>query len=219
MKISKKTLDALKTFANINANFLFKAGKKQATVAIANNIFGDVVLDEDIPQDFGIYNLNEFLGAVSLFNEPQFEFSGTTVVLSDAKKPGSSLKYVAADVEILHVPTKEIKVSKYELEFDLDQDTLSSIQKSSQIIGAPDVTVSSKGGSLTVTVCNKKNKNANDFSIKLPCTGADGVFSLKVENLKLMPGNHKVSVSLDKSFSRFTNTEANSNTFVAHEQV
>lgn len=219
MKLSKRTLDSLKTFANINSNFLFKEGKRQATVAIANNIFADVEFEEDIPQDFGIYNLNEFLGAVSLFASPQLDFHGTTVAISDSEKTGSSLKYVAADLEILHVPTKEIKVSKYELEFTLDQDTLSSIQKASAILGAPDVTLSSKGTVLTITVCNKKNKNANDFSITTPCKGQDGKFAFKVENLKLMPGSHSVSVSLDKNFSKFTNTDAKSNTFVAHESA
>ena len=217
MKLSKKSLDSLKTFANINSNFLFKEGTKQKTVAIANNIFADVEFDEEIPQDFGIYNLNEFLGAISLFSDPQIEFSGSTVILSDATKGGSSLKYVAAEVDILHVPTKEIKVSTYEAEFELDYDSLTTIQKASAVIGAPDVNVTIKNNTVTLTVCNKKNKNANDFSLKLPCTGKDGTFSLKVEHLKLMPGSHTVSVSLEKCFSRFTNSEANSNTFVAHE--
>ena len=219
IQLSKKTIDALKNFASINSNFLFQEGKKQATVAIANNIFANVTIDEDIPQEFPIYNLSEFLGALTLFQDPQLDFDGNTVKVSSSTSKSSSLKFVAADKGILHIPTKEVKEPKYDLEFDLSSDTLSSILKSSAVIGASDVLICGGTDGLKIVVCDKKNRNSNDFEItdeNWPEPTTEFTYSLKVENLKLLPGSYEVSIA-GKGLSKFKNTDRGSVTFIALE--
>ena len=85
MKISKKTIELLKNFANINPNLMIKQGNRLATITAHKNVMASVTVDESFPNDFGIYDLNEFLGAVSLFEDPDFAFSGTDVKIKQDK--------------------------------------------------------------------------------------------------------------------------------------
>ena len=65
MKLSKSTLDILRNFSSINASIRFKKGQEISTISIQKNILGRVVVKEDFPQDFAIYDLGEFLSGLS----------------------------------------------------------------------------------------------------------------------------------------------------------
>ena len=66
MKLSDKTLGVLKNYANINQGLMFKKGKVLKTVSSHKNILSEATISEDIPADFGVYDLNNFLSVVSL---------------------------------------------------------------------------------------------------------------------------------------------------------
>ena len=83
MKLSKDTVAIFKNFAGINSNLLLKAGNKLATISAQKNVMADVTVAETFP-DFGIYDLNEFLGAMSLFEDPDLEFGDKSVTISEA---------------------------------------------------------------------------------------------------------------------------------------
>ena len=74
MKISNKTLDVLKNFSEINQSILIKKGKKLKTVSALKNILAHAEVEEDFPQDFAIYQLNEFIGVLSTMNYPDLTF-------------------------------------------------------------------------------------------------------------------------------------------------
>ena len=56
MKLSEKTLNLLKNFSTINQSILFKQGSSLRTISVMKNILAEAVIDEEIPQDFGIYD-------------------------------------------------------------------------------------------------------------------------------------------------------------------
>lgn len=60
MKLSKTTIELLQNFATINGNLLLKAGTKIGTISEQKNIMANSTVAEEFPQDFGIYDLNEF---------------------------------------------------------------------------------------------------------------------------------------------------------------
>ena len=74
MKISKETLEVLKNFSAINPNLVICEGSKLSTIADAKNIMAAVNVSESFPKKVGIYDLNEFLSALSLIEDPEFEF-------------------------------------------------------------------------------------------------------------------------------------------------
>jgi hypothetical protein len=61
MKLSNETVAILKNFGAINQGILFKPGKTLKTVSSHKNILAEVSIKEDIPAEFGIYDLNNFL--------------------------------------------------------------------------------------------------------------------------------------------------------------
>ena len=66
MKLSNKTLEVLKNFSNINQNILIEEGNVVRTISTMKNILGSATITESFPIEFGIYDLNEFLGVMSL---------------------------------------------------------------------------------------------------------------------------------------------------------
>ena len=75
MKLSEHTTSVLKNFASINQNLVIKEGKTISTMSAMKNIVAKAEVDEDFPREIAIYDLNEFLASLSLFNNPVLEFS------------------------------------------------------------------------------------------------------------------------------------------------
>ena len=74
-KLSQHTLSVLKNFSSLNSNLLVKQGNVINTITPAKNVVAQAVVDETFDVEFGIWDLNKFLGTVSLFNDPEFTFS------------------------------------------------------------------------------------------------------------------------------------------------
>ena len=83
MKISEQTIEILKNFATVNPSIAFKAGNKIRTVSEQKNILAVATVAETFPKDFAIYELNQFLGLASLFEDGEFDFGEKSVTLND----------------------------------------------------------------------------------------------------------------------------------------
>jgi len=213
MKLSENTVSVLKNYSTINQNLLVREGSVLNTMSAMKNIVAQSTVDEKFPQQIAIYDLNEFLASMSLFNSPDLKFKDDFVIMSEEGKK-SSLKYWYSDPSVVTTVTKEINMPECEVEFTLSSDVLSNVQKAAAVIGAPDMVL--ENGSLRVT--DKKNDTANAYSIDVVDTDddVDYKFWFKVENLKLLSGDYNVSVS-SKRISHFKNTNVDIEYFIALE--
>lgn len=84
MNLSKNTIEILDNFTSINPSILVKKGNKLRTIAIEKNVFANAEIEETFDQDFAIYDLNSFLGALSLFEKPTLDFQKGYVNISQA---------------------------------------------------------------------------------------------------------------------------------------
>ena len=75
MKLSNYTTSVLKNFSTINQNLVIKEGNTITTMSAMKNIVAKAEVEETFPQQIAIYDLNEFLGALSLFTSPVLDFS------------------------------------------------------------------------------------------------------------------------------------------------
>ena len=75
MKLSDATLGVLKNFSTVNQNILVKEGSKLRTMSTMKNILGEANIGEEFPKEFGIYDLNEFLGVFSLAKNAFVEYA------------------------------------------------------------------------------------------------------------------------------------------------
>ena len=153
---------------------------------------GRVVVNEDFPQDFAIYDLGEFLSGLSLFDDPEFDFSRDGCVkISDGRNtPATSL--------LIHLPSYN-PLRSVELPTrtfaSLSASDISNIIKTAGVYSVEDVSVVGDGERVKVVVRDKKNDTSNNFAIDVGSADATFCFNFKVENLKIMPGSYSVVIS------------------------
>ena len=214
MKLNDQTVSILKNFSTINQNLVIKEGSEIATMSAMKNIVAKATVEESFPVEFAIYDLNEFLSALSLFANPDLYFQENYVVITEAGSKGKSLKYWYSEPSVVTTPSKEVTMPSSEVKFPLQSNVLSEVQKAAAVIGAPDMVL--EDDELRVT--DKKNDTANSYSTPLDTesNGASYKFWFKVENLKLLPGCYDVEVS-SKRISHFQNKKLPVGYFIALE--
>ena len=209
MKLSEHTTSVLKNFASINQNLVIKEGKTISTMSAMKNIVAKAEVDEDFPREIAIYDLNEFLAALSLFTNPVLDFSENYVMITEEGKTGNSLKYFYSDPSVVTTPSSEITMPETEVKFSLDSSDLSKVQRAASVIGSPDLVLEKNGTGSYLTVKDKKNDTANNYSLDVDAEGnGEYNFFFKVENLKLLPTNYDVNVS-SKNISHFKSQAGN----------
>ena len=202
MKLSDKTLTLLKNFSSINQSILFKHGSSLRTISVMKNILAEAEIDEEIPKDFGIYDLNQFLNGLALHQKPELDFEDDSYVI--IKEGRSRSKYFFADPKVIVTPPdKEITLPDETVSFELSTSQLDKLLKAAAIYQLPDLCVVGGEGVVKVLVRDKKNDTSNDFSIIVGETDSTFSFNFKVENIKIVPGTYNVVVS-QKLLSRFT---------------
>lgn len=212
MKLSKETIALFKNFSGINSNLLLKNGSKLATISAQKNVMADATVSETFP-DFAIYDLNEFLGAMSLFDDPELDFQDKYVSISQGSM---KIKFFAADASVLVAPQKAITFPDAEINFSISADKLNMINRTASVLRAADVSIVGDGSTITVVVGDKKNATGNSFSEPVGSTDKTFKVNLKVENLKMLPGDYEVSIS-SKKISRFKSPSSDLVYYVAVE--
>jgi hypothetical protein len=210
MKISNETLAILKNFSNINQGILFRKGKILKTVSGLRNILAEVEIDEDIPEEFAIGNLNEFLAVISNNEKdnPTYELDGNKNLIIKGR---ISTTYRLTDASmIVAAPEKSLTMPDAEIVFDLTSEDFDRVMRSARTICSPNVVVESDG--TTVYIMTKDVKNDGSHTGKLEiCNGLGAKYSMifKTEYLdKLLPGSYQVNVS-SKGLANFKNTKMN----------
>lgn len=214
MQLSKETLTLIENFATINGSLLIKPGSKITTIAESKNVVADVTVSETFPVEFGIYDLKEFLGVVSLFTNPTLDFSEKFVVVSDGGK--SRVKYFAAGEGVVKAAPSTIKFPGEDVEFELTASQLAMIKRTASALRANDLSIVGVDGELKLVVADKKNDTSNAYEVVIGEVDTDFKANLQVDNLKMLPGDYTVAIS-KKKISRFTNKATDLTYFVAIE--
>ena len=166
MNLSNETVSVLKNFSTINQNLVIKSGDSISTISAQKNIVATAKVKETFPMDFAIYDLNEFLAAMSLFANPNLEFENDFVLITESGSSNKFLKYWYSDPSVVTTPTREITMPDCEVSFSLNSDMLSEVQKAASVIGAPDMGLEAMSvGKATLKVTDKKNSTANDYGV------------------------------------------------------
>jgi len=105
MKLSSQTISVLKNFSTINQNLIIKEGNTLTTMSAMKNIVAKAEVDQSFPQEVAIYDLNEFLAALSLFTTPVLDFQEQFVMMAEESNPKKSLKYFYSDPSVVTSPT------------------------------------------------------------------------------------------------------------------
>ena len=216
MKISEDTLSILNNFSSIQGSIVINPGSDIFTISAGKNILAKATVDESFPKDFGIYELSQFLSAISLLEDPAFEFDNDYVDVSSGKQ---KIRYGYTDPTLIKTPPqKNITLPSVDLEFTMTQDNLKSIRKAASVLNLPHVSIQTNP--FVATVSDKSKGSSNSFDIELK---ADNCFKTEdfcatfiVDNLKLFPGDYDVKVS-GQGITQFTHRDIELEYWIASE--
>ena len=197
MKLSNETLSVLKNFASINQGILFKPGKTIRTISNHKNILAEAVVNEEIPQEFGVYDLNNFLSVLSLHKEePSIDFDENNVVISGLQGR-SKIKYrFCAPNMIVAAPDKNLELNNPEIKFDFSAEDFDWILRAANVLSSPHIAVESDGKKIFVTAFDVQNDSAHTESLEVGKGDSNKYKMLfKTENLKMLSGGYTVTIS------------------------
>ena len=221
MIISDETLNVLKNFASINPNLVFKPGQQLKTISEAKTILARATIVEDFPQEFGVYDLNEFLSVYSLIEDPALEFEAKSVLIKNQSGVATQkIKYFFSEAEILTTPQKDIQMPDPEVGVNLEEDVLNQIRKAAAVLGHSELSIQGKDGLITASVVDTRDSTSNLFEIELDKDNScrnEFNFVVSIPNLKLLPGDYFVSIS-SKLISNWTNSNYPVEYFIALEK-
>lgn len=211
MKLTDNTLAVLKNFGSINQGIFLKKGQTVRTVSSQKSILAKATIEEEIPTDFGIYDLNEFLSVVSLHKDDlDLEFDSKNVIIS-GRKGRSKIKYRFAEPSMITLPPeKELQMPDAEIGFNLSAEDFRWILDTANVLGSPQISVESDGEKIKITTQDLANDAAHTESLELETnpTGSKYKMIFKTENLsKILMGSYEVKIS-SKGIAHFKNTKS-----------
>lgn len=219
MQLSTDTINVLKNFGAINDGLLFKKGKVLKTISSGKNILAQVTINEDIPTEFGIYNLNTFLSAISLHKDsPTLEFGDRDISIV-GNKGRSKIKYRFAAANTINTPPeKELVMPDPEVSFSFTEEDFQWILKSAGVLGSPQISVESNGTKIVVSAFDSSDDSAHTDALEVSDGNGDKFrFVFKTENLtKLLNGGYDVRIS-SKGISNFKHKTVQLQYFISTE--
>lgn len=220
MRLSTQTIEILRNFASINSNIVIEEGQTIRTISEAKNILAKVTVEETFPQEFGIYDLSEFLSVLRLVDEPKLTFADKHCVVGDSSGR-SNIKYFFSDTEMLTKTTKDVRMPEGNIKLTLDENTLGNVKAAASALGHSELVIQDGGDGLAkLTVTTLENATANTYSIDIPATSdiATYKFVYNINNLKILTGTYDVEIS-SKLISKLTNTENGLQYWIALEKT
>jgi hypothetical protein len=232
LSISEETLSILSNLSTINNGIVIKEGSDFSTISEGKNILARASVDEYFPCDFAIYQLNEFLSAVSLLDEPEFHFNESSVKIN-AGNARHSVRYGYADPTLVtQPPTKKVEFpDNGDVEFEIKKDDLKTLLKASGAMHLPHICIHTTDVSGLVLAVTDKEKPKASNAFELELDEKDVSFSeefsesdlfenygmvFKVDNIILFPGDYTVKIS-NKGIGHFVNKEVDVEYWISAE--
>lgn len=192
---SKNTLAILKNFSNLNSNLLVKPGNVIKTITPSKAGMAVATVEESFDTEFGIWDLNKFLGVISLFQNPTFDFSEKSVRI---KNGGDSVvNYFYSEPKLLTYPTKDVIMPEVSVSLTMTDKQFSELQKAASVMQLPDISfVGETGDKIFAKVSDISDPTSNSYRVALGDDLYNGPafnFNFKMENIKILPGDYTIN--------------------------
>ena len=188
MSFTTETLNILKNMASVNQGLYFRKGNRLRTLSVLKNIFVVAEIQDEIPRDFAIYDLNELLGTMSLFSKPNLSFNEDHILIQEGK---AKVKYFySSPAVVVSPPDKDIVLTDPKLTFELTEANITQIQKAAATLKLKELSI----GQDRLTALNTGGVG-NQITIEVETEGSMSDEKIvKIENLKLIDGAYTVKV-------------------------
>lgn len=197
MKFGEKTIKILKNFVSINESVIFRQGKVLSTISSTGTIYAIANIEETIPLDFAIYDLNRFLMCIKMFDEYDLEFEEKRAKI---RSKNSVINYTYAAEEMVlddqkrKVIYKNILLPSNDVQFSLSYGVYNDCLKAMSVLGTDDLMIVGDGVSLELRTLDAKSPTSDVYSVKIGETSKEFKVTLKNESLKLLENDYNVSI-------------------------
>jgi len=198
MKLSKQTFAILKSMAGINSNLHVLPGNELVCVNVGKSVMFNAVVEENFTTEFAIWDLNQFLGTYSLFNDPTVDFGSTSLRIESGRQ---SCEYNYADPRLVEGcrPPNKFNLPDIKVTFDLSQQEINDILRASSVLQLPDIMFTNDGDKVKVIVFDKEKANStNKYEIVVTPSDMESSASFKIylksETLKVLPGDYEFNL-------------------------
>lgn len=194
MKLSSDTLSILKNFASINSGMEFKIGNTIRTISVGKNILAEAKLKDSFPDDFCVYDLNQFLSVHSLYKDAEIDFDESNIIFKSGR---GKIKYRKTAKEmIVTAPDKNLTLPSVDIGFTLTEEDFATIQKSANVLQSTHIAVESEGNKIFLTCYCAKDDSAGTNSIEVGDNVGGAKFKMVflTENWKMIPGSYDVEL-------------------------
>lgn len=195
MKLSENTINIFKNFSTINPSLMVKPGNVVSTIAPQKSILAKANVDESFNVPFAIYELPKFLGILSLFKEPELEFSERQVIIKSGRQ---TVNYTYADPSMIVAPdpNKDINFPTADIEFSISQEELQKVIRAAGVLQLPDIAVTGDREKISVTATNSKSPTTDVFSVEVGETSNQFNMYFDVPDIvKLISNSYDVKIS------------------------
>ena len=193
MKLSSETLNVLKNFSTINPGIAFSKGNVLRTISAGKTILAKATLKEEIPEDFCINDLPQFLSVYSLYkNTVDIDFDDVNIILTAGKV---KTKYRKTAKEMIISTDKDIALDEADVSFKIPELTFIDALKTANVLQSPNIAFESDGDKIYVTSFDAKDDSAHINTIEI-AEGSGKVFKavFLTENMKMIPGTYDVEI-------------------------
>ena len=215
MNLSDSTLTILKNFAGINNSILVKKGNQLRTISVAKNILAEAEITEEFPREFGIYDLSQFLSAMTLIDEAELNLGETSMNINNGN--GEDITYRYADPSmIVTPPEKSLSLPDTGASFTLSDTILSKVLNAARVLGLPEIIVAGDGTNITISAGDSRNSSMNNYSQNITTSNSEFEYVFKVDNMKMMMLEYNVEIST-KGIAKFSTSDGKVTYYIATE--
>jgi len=206
MKLSERTVSLLKNFASINSSILIKPGNVLNTINKSSSVIATAVVDESFPKEFAIYDLNQFLSALSMFKDCEIEFGDGYLELKG--EGNSTIRYWCADPSLIKSKVSEVKLPSEDVKFHLSEEALSKSLKAASILALPELAFASNGEKLSVKAIDSRSSSSNSMDVEVGKNETGSKFNIifQVDNLRMLVQKYDVVVCA-KGITKFDHSD------------
>jgi hypothetical protein len=223
MKFSERTIGILKNFSGITPGMIFRPGNIQTTAEKPLSVVGEAVIEEDIPEQFCIYQLNSFLANIQALDNPDLIFSSDKIIMTDAQ--GFSITYHTCQPGLLYnlEPTviPNCKTQAKIAAGEITKQNLQKLFKVATLNNLSSVVVEGSLGEMRAVLYDKENSSSSNLGVLVlgPHTGLDFRFEFKLSFLnQIIIEDYDFEIQEKGKFIQFSNKTKTLTYFVAGEK-
>lgn len=207
MKLSKKTLELLENFSLINKSICINETGCLKNISSAKNILAVSKIEEELPE-FSIYDLNEFVSVVKMFDtnkDIEFVFTDKEVIIKQGK---TKVNYKFCNPDHIFnkcdLYEKYTKNTGYIASFKFTEMEMNNTIKASRVMKLSTMNVSMNEDKGEISLYDADNSAANQYRIEIEGNGECDI-DIDVSLLNFIKGDYDVYVY--KQYTKFVSGE------------